>query len=95
MPKKKRLAVAGLDGVGRHADGHERRGAVAVDGRAGHVVEAGEHRGGAGDVVAGLAAGLAATPQDILDLGPVELGHLVEHGLDDAGGQVVGTHVLE
>ena len=36
------VALAGLDGVGRHADGLERRGAVAVDGDAGHVVEPGQ-----------------------------------------------------
>ena len=54
------VALAGLDGVGGHADRLERRGAVAVDGHAGDVGQAGQERGHAGDVVAGLAAGLAA-----------------------------------
>jgi len=81
--------------MGGHADRHERRRTVAIDGRTGHVAEAGEHRRHTGDVVARLTTGLAAAPQHILDLGTVELGHLVEYRLDDTGGQVVRTHVLE
>ena len=89
------VALAGLDGVGGHADRLQRRRAVAVDGDAGDVGQAGEERRHAGDVVAGLAAGLAAAQDDVLDRLRVERGHLVEHGLDDEGRQVVGPALGE
>ena len=46
------VALAGLDGVGGHADRLERRGAVAVDRDAGDVGQPGEQGRHAGDVVA-------------------------------------------
>jgi hypothetical protein len=46
------VALAGLDGVGRHADRLQAGRAVAVDGDAGHVVEAGEDGDDAADVEA-------------------------------------------
>ena len=49
----------------------------------------------AAEVVAGLAAGLAAAHDEVLDQVAVERGHLVEHGVDDGGAQVVGAEVDE
>ena len=74
------VALAGLDGVGRHADGLQRGRAVAVDRDAGDVVEPGQDGGHPGHVVAGLAGRLAAAEDDVLDLGGVELGHLGQDG---------------
>ena len=56
------VALAGLDRVERHPGGLQRRRAVPVDGGAGQevVAEFDGHR--AGDVVAGLAGGLARSP---------------------------------
>ena len=85
------VALAGLDGVGGHADRLQRRRAVAVDGDAGDVGQPGQEGGHAGDVVAGLAAGLTAAEDDVLDLLRVELRGLLEEGLDDEPGQVVGA----
>ena len=79
------ITLAGADGVGRHADGLQRGGAVAVHRHAGHVPEPGQDGRHPGDVVAGLAAGLAATEEHVLDLGGVQLGHLLEHGADARG----------
>jgi hypothetical protein len=77
--------------VGGHADRLERGGAVAVDGHAGDVVEAGEEGGHPGQVEAGLARGLAAAEDEVVDRRRVEGGHLVEGGRDDVGGEVVGA----
>ncbi len=88
------VALARLDGVGRHADGLQRRRAVAVDRHPGHV-HPGQDGGHAGHVVARLAGGLAAPEQDVLDEGGVELGHLGQDLFDDQGGQVVGAAAHE
>ena len=68
-----------LDGVRRHADGLQRRRAVAVDGDARHV-EPGEDAGHAPDVGARFAGRLRAAPDDVLDELAVEPG-LAEHSL--------------
>ena len=54
------VALAGLDGVGGHADRLQRRRAVAVHGDAGDVAHAGQVADDAGDVVALHARGLGA-----------------------------------
>ena len=88
------VALAGADRVGGHADGLERRRAVAVDGDA-RCVEPGEQRGDAGQVEPRLARRLGAAPDDVLDLGGIERRDLGEQRLDDAGPEVVGTAVDE
>ena len=88
------VALAGLDRVRGHANGLQRRRAVAVDGHARHV-DTGDDRGDAGDVEARFAGGLTAAPDDVLDLRGVERRHLVEHRSDDQRRQVVGTAVDE
>ena len=65
------VALTGADRVRGHADGLERRRAVAVDGDA-RRIEPGEQRGDAGEVEARLAGGLGAAPDDVLDLGGIE-----------------------
>ena len=87
------VALAGLDGVAGHADRLERRRAVAVDGDAGDVRHVGQHRDDAGEVHAGLTGGLAAAQDEVLDEVAVERRHLLEDGVDDLRGEVVGTHV--
>src|ERR1039458_10378108 len=62
------VALAGADGVGGHPDGLQRRRAVAVDGDAGHVLEAGEDGHDASDVEPRLAGRLSATEDEVLDL---------------------------
>src|SRR5581483_6424713 len=89
------VALTGLDGVRGHADRLQRRRAVAVDGRAGHLVQTGEQRRDAGDVRACLAGRLSAPPQDVLDEAAVELGDLVEQRRDDERRHVVGPDVDE
>ena len=89
------VALAGADGVRGHADGLERRGAVAIDGHAGHVGEPGEQRGDARDVEARLAGRLAAADHEVLDALGVEFGQLGQHRAHDERGEVVGTHVDE
>ena len=42
-----------------------------------------------------LAAGQAAAEVEVVDRVRVEAGHLVQRGLHDQGGQVVGPEVLE
>ena len=86
-----RVALAGLDRVRGHADGLQRRRAVPVDRDAGDVLEAGEHAHDPAHVEALLAAREAAPEDEVLDLAPVELRHLVEHGLHDGAGEVVGS----
>ena len=76
------VALAGLDRVRRHADRLQRRRAVAVH-RDARRVDAREERGDPGDVRARLAGGLAAAPDDVLDLRGIEARNLGEHRLDD------------
>src|SRR3984893_12011460 len=73
-----------------HAGRHQRRGAVAVDCDAWDVEprEDGNH---AADVVSLLPSGKAAAADQVLDLGAVELGHLIEDFVHHVGGEVVGT----
>ena len=66
------VALAGLDRVRGHADGLQRRRAVAVHGDAGRALEPGEERGHAGDVVPRLTGRLRAAPDDVLDLARVD-----------------------
>src|SRR5581483_9122507 len=68
--------------------------AVPVDGAA-RDVDAREDRHDAADVVALLARGQAAAAEQVLDLGVVELGHLLEHLADHVRGEVVGPDVDE
>ena len=89
------VALAGLDGVHGHAGGLQRRGAVAGDRRPGQVVHAEQDGDDAAHVVALLAAGQAAAEHQVVDVGRVERGHLVQRGADDGGGEVVGPEVLQ
>src|SRR4029077_2080266 len=72
--------------------GHERRGAVAVDGDA-RDVKAAEDRDDPPEVVTLLAAGQAAAADEVFDLGALELRQLLEHLRDDVGREVVGPDV--
>ena len=65
-PADEHVALARLDRVRGHADRLQRRRAVAVDGHA-RRVDAGEDAGDAADVGAGLAGGLPAAPDHVLD----------------------------
>ena len=87
------VTLAGLDGVGGHADALERGGAVAVHRHARRVLEPGQDGGDAGHVVAGLTGRLGAAEDHVLHVGGVDLGHLGQHRLDDEGAQVVGPAV--
>jgi hypothetical protein len=72
-----------------HPRGLQRRGAVAVHGRAGQEVVPEQRGDGAADVVALLAGGLGAAHDQVTDVVRVELGHLVQGGPHDGGGEVV------
>ena len=85
------VTLARLDGVGSHADRLQARRAVAVDGHAGHVVEAAEHGDDAGDVEARLPRRLAAPHDEVLDLVARQLRHLIEQRADDLRRQVIGA----
>ena len=61
----------------------------------GQVVHAEQDRDDAAHVVALLAAGQAAAEHQVVDVGGVERGHLVQRRPDDGGGEVVGTQVLQ
>ena len=72
------VTLAGLDRVERHPGGLHARGAVAGERRAGQVVVAEQDGDHPGHVEALLAAGQAAAEHQVVDVGGVELGHLVE-----------------
>ncbi len=86
------VALPRLDRVRGHADGLQRRRAVAVDGDA-RRVDAGEDAGDTPDVGAGFARGLPATPDHVFDERAIELGNLREHRVDDEPREVVGPAV--
>src|SRR5207302_4878441 len=88
------VALAGLDRVGGDARRHQRGRAVAVDRAAGHV-EASQDADDAADVVALLTPGQTAAADHVLDLRPIELGHLVDHLAQHESAEVVGTDVDE
>ena len=90
------VALAGLDGVQRHAGGLQRRRAVAGHGacRAGGRSPAARTTTRR-HVEALLAAGQAAAEHQVVDLRGVELRHLVQRGAHHLRGQVVGPDVLE
>src|SRR5205807_5689655 len=73
---------------------HQRGGAVAVDGDAGNV-EARQDADDPADVVALLTARQAAAANDVLDLGALQLRHLVHDLPQHVGREVVGTDVDE
>ena len=86
------VALAGLDGVGGHADGLQARRAVAVDGDAG-CLQPGQEARDPGDVEALLARGRAAAHHQVVDLVLGQLRHLVQQRGDHLRGEVVGPHV--
>ncbi len=61
----------------------------------GEVVHAHLHGHDAAEVVALLAAREAAAEHQVVDVVRVELGDLGEGGLDDRGGQVVRSQILQ
>ena len=79
------VTLAGLDGVGGHADRLQGARAVAVDGHAGDIVHAGEHGCDTAEVVASLTCGLTAAEDDVFDQVGVKVRDLGERGLDDQG----------
>ena len=85
------VALACLDGVGRHADRLQRRRAVAVHHDAWHIGEPGEQRRDPTDVVAGLTSGRAAAQDDVFHELRIELRGLLEDRLDDEPGQIIGA----
>src|SRR5207253_3126107 len=88
------VALARLDRVRSHADGLQRRRAVAVDGDA-RRLDPREERGDPRHIGTRLARRLAATPDHVLDLRGVEPGHLGEHRGDDECREVVGATLDE
>ena len=70
------VPLAGLDRVEGHPGGLQRRRAVPVDGRAGQVIVAEQHRHHARHVEALLAAGQPAAEDQVAHVGGIELRHL-------------------
>jgi hypothetical protein len=78
-----------------HPGGLQRAGAVAGDGRTRQAVQAEQGGDHPGHVEALLASGQAAAQVEVFDQGAVELRNLVQRGVDDGGGEVVGTQILQ
>ena len=90
------VALARLDGVEGHADRLQRRGAEAVDARAGDGVgEAGERRAVAGVVHPLLARVVGGAHHHVDHRRRIDGRHLLHEGLDDEPAHVVGADVLE
>ena len=89
------VALAGTNRVRGHANGLQRRRAVAIDGDAGDVGQTGEQRRDARDVETRLAGRLTAADDEVFDALGVEFGQLGEDGANDERGEVVGAHVDE
>src|SRR5664280_2799781 len=87
--------LAGADSVRRHPGRLQRRGAVARDRRTGDEVIAEQYGDHPAHVVTLLPAGQTAAEHQVVDVVRVELGHLVQCGLHDRGGEVVGAQLLE
>ena len=85
------VPLPGPNGVGRHADGLQRGGAVAIHRGAGHVLQAGQDGRHPGHVVARLAGRLRTAQEHVLHFGGIQLGQLLQHGPDDQGAEVVGA----
>jgi hypothetical protein len=90
------VALAGADRVRRHPDRHQRRGAEAVDGAAGDVVvQAGEQRGVAPDVVALLPHAGGRAHEHVVGLGEVDVGVALDERPDRQRRQLIGAHSLQ
>ena len=90
-----RVALAGPDRVGGHAQRLQRARAVARDRAAGDLGHVGEDRHDAAHVEALLTAGETAAEHEVVDGGAVELGNLLQRGVDDERRHVVGPLVDE
>src|SRR4051812_150075 len=89
-------APARLDRVEGHPDRLEGGGAEAVDGRRGDVmVDAGQQRGVAADVVAGLAHLKAAAHHQVVGLAEVDLRVALDERAEGHRGEVVCADVFE
>ena len=90
------VPLAGLDRVKGHPDRLQRGGAEAVDRRARDGVgQIGEQSCAAAEVHALPLLGEAAADHDVVDLTAVELGHLLQRGVDREADEVVGPRVHE
>src|SRR5699024_12823977 len=87
------VSFARADRVHRHAGGLQTGRAVAGDRAPGKVVVPQLHGNSTTHVEPGLAAGEATPEHQVVDLGGIEFGDLVECGADHLGGQIIGTHV--
>ena len=89
------VTLPGLDGVGRHADRLQGRGAVAVHRHARHVVQPAHDGHHPGQVVPGLAGGLGAAHDHVVNGVARELRELVQHRAHHVRRQVVRAAVHE
>lgn len=94
--RKVGVALSRLDGMSGDPDRLQARRAEPVDAQARNADgETGEYAGGAGDGETGLAALGDVAADDVGDLDGVQLGHLLEGGVEDGRHQLVGTDVDE
>ena len=94
--RHERVALAGADRVEGHADRLQARRAEAVHGRAGNRLgQPGEQRRAAREVHPLPLLRKAAADHHVDDLAAVELGHLLQRGVDRERDEVVGTRVDE
>ena len=90
------VALAGADRVEGHAQRLQRRGAEAVDGAGGDVVvDAGDQRRVAADVVGLLADGGRGAHHHVVGLGEVDAGVALDEGAQRSGGELVGANAHE
>ena len=90
------VALAHRDGVEGHAQRLQRRRAEAVDRAAGDVmVDAGQQRRVAPDVVGLLGEARRGAHHHVVGLGEVDAGVALDERLERHGGELVGAEVLE
>src|SRR5262249_24067165 len=94
-PPATNMSFSTADRVSSDPDRHQGGGTEPVDGHPRHVLQLCRQPSHPREVVTGLAGGLAASPHDVLDSGPIKLRHLVQHSVDDEPGHVVGALVDE
>ncbi len=89
------VTLTRLDRMHGHPGGLQGRGAVAGDGQPRQLVLTQQDRHDPAHVETLLAAGQAAAQHEVVDISRVQLGNLVQCGLDDGGGEVVGPQILQ
>ena len=89
------VAVAGLDGLGRHGRGLKRGGAEAVHRHCRHRVHTGEHHRPAADVVALRALRHRAPQVGVGKSDGVDRPQLRKRSADGRHGKILGTHARQ